>query len=590
MRKHLLCLAAAALLAAGCGSSDGFVVTGNNFITGGGNSTANDDNYTTFGNAQIAVNAQDGVLANDVISGDVVASNTEPANGTAVVNADGSFTYTPNTGFRGTTDSFNYTLTNGSTASVNISLPTVAWFVDNTGSAGSDGSLVNPFTTIAEAQAISQPGDIIFLFAGNGGAYGPIVLKDNQRLVGEASGLVAAQTLVPPPAGRPVITNPSGDGVTLANGNVIEGVEISETSGAGIFGENISGLTIQNVICRDTGEESVWVEELAGTFNFSDSEFRNSGFDNIFLPDCTGTGTMSSITCIGADDDNLDVETFSGTLSISDSSFSGSIDDSLDFYELSGTVTMSRLTLASPAENCLQVLDAEGGTVSISDSILASPGFQGVCSEHEGSGTSVNLSIVNCTIYRAFGEAIYFYAEDSADCNVTISGNQIADAGTEFEDTAVDLGFENTDARLLILDNVITLDENDYSAEGLFIYLEDGSTVDCLVDNNRFEDLDNEGMGARVEDSTLNIGVTNNVFNNNNDDSTLTSFGSTAVICLRYNNNTVTNEDNFELQARADGTINAEAFVGNTADPDTEGGGTFNLGLTAGSCVDIPTR
>ena len=166
------------------------------------------------------------------------------------------------------------------------------------------------------------------------------------------------------------------------------------------------------------------------------------------------------------------------------------------------------------------------------------------------------------------------------------------DAGGQckVEDTAVDLGFENTDARLLILDNVITLDENDYSAEGLFIYLEDGSTVDCLVDNNRFEDLDNEGMGARVEDSTLNIGVTNNVFNNNNDDSTLTSFGSTAVICLRYNNNTVTNEDNFELQARADGTINAEAFVGNTADPDTEGGGTFNLGLTAGSCVDIPTR
>ena len=51
-----------------------------------------------------------GVLANDTDADDdtlSVIQNTSPTNGTVVVNNDGSFTYTPNTGFVGT-DNFTY--------------------------------------------------------------------------------------------------------------------------------------------------------------------------------------------------------------------------------------------------------------------------------------------------------------------------------------------------------------------------------------------------------------------------------------------------------------------------------------------------
>lgn len=62
--------------------------------------------YTTTFNTPLAVNAP-GVLANDSGSGLAVVSNTKPANGTATVNRNGSFTYTPNPGFIGT-DCFTY--------------------------------------------------------------------------------------------------------------------------------------------------------------------------------------------------------------------------------------------------------------------------------------------------------------------------------------------------------------------------------------------------------------------------------------------------------------------------------------------------
>lgn len=84
------------------------------------------------------------VLGNDVDpNGDVltITGNTDPANGSAVQNADGSFTYTPNAGFTGV-DVFTYTITDGefsSTAEVRIvvgmaddELPPVA--VDDTAS------------------------------------------------------------------------------------------------------------------------------------------------------------------------------------------------------------------------------------------------------------------------------------------------------------------------------------------------------------------------------------------------------------------------------------------------------------------------
>ena len=69
-----------------------------------------DDNYSTDQDAPLTI-AAPGVLNNDTdADGDslTAAKVSDPANGTLTLNADGSFTYTPNAGFSGG-DSFTYT-------------------------------------------------------------------------------------------------------------------------------------------------------------------------------------------------------------------------------------------------------------------------------------------------------------------------------------------------------------------------------------------------------------------------------------------------------------------------------------------------
>jgi hypothetical protein len=85
--------------------------------------TAVNDHYYTPINTKLVVNAP-GVLANDTLNGATIVSHTNPAHGTLILNANGSFTYTPVKNFVGI-DSFTYTLTNQygltSTATVTVS-------------------------------------------------------------------------------------------------------------------------------------------------------------------------------------------------------------------------------------------------------------------------------------------------------------------------------------------------------------------------------------------------------------------------------------------------------------------------------------
>ncbi len=102
------------------------------------------DAFTTEVNTPVSGN----VLPNDSDPDSdplTVIANTQPGNGSVVVNPDGSFTYTPNNGFDGS-DTFTYTITDGEggtdTATVTITIDDNP--VDlNVPVAGDDGTLVS---------------------------------------------------------------------------------------------------------------------------------------------------------------------------------------------------------------------------------------------------------------------------------------------------------------------------------------------------------------------------------------------------------------------------------------------------------------
>lgn len=87
---------------------------------------AGDDTYEVLLDQVLTVDAEEGVLANDIDADDdpitVTGTASLPQHGDVVLNADGSFVYTPDTGYIGV-DAFIYTVTDGNltdTAEVSI--------------------------------------------------------------------------------------------------------------------------------------------------------------------------------------------------------------------------------------------------------------------------------------------------------------------------------------------------------------------------------------------------------------------------------------------------------------------------------------
>ena len=81
--------------------------------------TSADDAYSLDQRTTLTVDAVGGVLANDSdVDGDPLSASvvSGPANGSLALNADGSFSYTPNASFSGT-DSFVYAAGDGSATS-----------------------------------------------------------------------------------------------------------------------------------------------------------------------------------------------------------------------------------------------------------------------------------------------------------------------------------------------------------------------------------------------------------------------------------------------------------------------------------------
>ncbi|MDH3920291.1 MAG: cadherin-like domain-containing protein, partial [Rhodospirillales bacterium] len=106
------------------------------------------DSYTTAEDSVLSILAP-GVLGNDTdADGDGLTAvpNAGPANGTLTLNADGSFTYTPNAGFAGS-DSFDYVANDG-TVDSNVATATITVTPVNDAPVAANDSYTTPEDTV----------------------------------------------------------------------------------------------------------------------------------------------------------------------------------------------------------------------------------------------------------------------------------------------------------------------------------------------------------------------------------------------------------------------------------------------------------
>ncbi|MCA9214455.1 MAG: tandem-95 repeat protein, partial [Planctomycetales bacterium] len=144
-----------------------------------------DDYYFGERDTTLTIDAAAGVLANDSDADNdplTVALTGNPTNGTATLNADGSFDYSPNAGFVGI-DSFTYTASDATaisrvaTVSIEVQLPPTKFFVvdtdvESTFEYAADGTLVDSYSLHAnnrgsQGAAASSDGSTVYVVNGN---------------------------------------------------------------------------------------------------------------------------------------------------------------------------------------------------------------------------------------------------------------------------------------------------------------------------------------------------------------------------------------------------------------------------------------
>ena len=284
----------------------------------------NPDAWEFIGNTQLQVGNSDtltephvfvngDVLANDVDNdgpspkavsgivacGDVTAPFVCPtANGGSVsMETTGRFVYSAKEGDVATTDSFQYTLTDGAAsanATVTLNRKERVWYVRNNSTAGGLGRSHDPFDTLAEAQTASLANDYIFVYFGDGTTTGQavgIVLKSGQHLIGHHAGLTVAvpgpgtfngtplpttvSLVTAAPGNRPLVDNPGAGANTVSATDAIPveivGLSLRSTNANAIDLTNAvaipanATLSIQDNVVRGAGAEGIDINLNAGT-------------------------------------------------------------------------------------------------------------------------------------------------------------------------------------------------------------------------------------------------------------------------------------------------------------------------------------
>ncbi|MEA2206052.1 MAG: hypothetical protein QOE77_2828, partial [Blastocatellia bacterium] len=419
---------------------------------------AKPDSYTGSGNIPISI-AAPGVLTNDVdpmtgtnsgltvtevqgLAGNVgVATNTTAvgaggATGSVNLASTGNFTYEPPPGYVGT-DTFTYKTSEGTltdTNTVTITISNMVWFIKNTGGGLNRGTFSNPFTSIASfnsanalADAAPNPksGDLIALRTGTYAEADGVNLRNNQKLIGEAvqfntvftadsNSSSAYTTFAAGTNTAPTVATSAGNGIDLASGNTVRGLNVGNTPGFFGFNGTVVGSPVINTVAK-TGTGGAINISTSGAFGanvtFATLESSSSPGANINLVGVTGTlGITSSgagLTGSAASSNAINISGGSVGFTYAANVTKNNLGSLLNVSGgHTGTLVFNTGTLSATAGDGLQFNNADGiynfnGTTTLNggdagvDIIGGSDGafsFAGTSSITDPSGTSFNIN------------------------------------------------------------------------------------------------------------------------------------------------------------------------------------------------------
>ncbi len=551
------------------------------------------DTYLACGNLLLAVDdspALPGLTANDhdpdgeAFSVSTTFPVTTVRGGTVniVDPGVGSFDYAPPAGFRGI-DSFSYEILDASlrtgTATVTLIVNETVWFVDSGAAGGGSGTQALPFNHLADAETASGPGDTIFVFAGAGDTGDGIVLKDDQRLIGEGVGLTACGTQVIAPGSRPTLVNATSTVVTLADGNRVAGLDI-EPEGAeeAIVGFAIDGLDVAEVGIDTSrggaGNGGVNLTNTTGTMTFDQLSITGTGVGTAFAVAAGNpqiTVTSSSLTPAGGSLMSISGMTggfvdFQATTSLT---LAGGVGDAVSLQNNGATITLADLgSLTTGSGGGLLIADS--GTVNLGSlsavTATGGPALEISATTVASLGGGLTFASLSSTGSPTRGVSI-----DGVAPTITVSGTTtvasstgdgIVLSGTNGAVTFASVDVNATGgAGLMVSDNVAAVTVSGGTIQG---------TVDAVaLTNASLITLASTTMTNNSDSAITGSTVTNLVLNSVTVNTSGDALGDNSIDLtnLRGSANAIT-DSSFTASPTAERAVRIENTVGSAGSPD----------------------
>lgn len=551
------------------------------------------DSYSLVGNTPITENAANGVLANDIdFNGDTltvskvngsaadVGTATAITDGTLTLNSNGSFTFTPTTGFSGTT-SFTYTAHDAAgdsdqTATVTLTVTAPVWYVDSAASSsGADGSYNHPFETIAAAVSAAatdtSSGVNNIIFVENAGATytatSGITLASGEELLGDGSSLTSVNgNTVGLSSVNPTFSVSSGNAVTLNSGNTISGINITDTgSGDGIVddGSSVGTLTLSSIAVTTGSGTGISLTD-GGTVTAS------------------GTNTINASTGTALDVENTDIG--SGDLifkSISSGTGGSAANNGITLID---TGSAGGLIVTGDG-NATQGGDGSGGTIeSKTGSDDSTTSGDGIFLEstddvqlddmHFGPAGSNNTSTITFANFAIFGEHVNNFILENSTLN-GVSGTHLDNGGAPSNEGTIAFGVQPDFAQPTVngLTGSATI-TNSIIGNGftnvLYVYDNSGTLNELNVTGNTLGG-NNDVNGSAGNDevnieadgtSAIDANISNNSFTATVGNGLNMLVLSSADANLIADTNTFSNSDSFQLSGSNHLNLDDDSTIG----------------------------
>jgi hypothetical protein len=297
--------------------------------------------------------------------------------------------------------------------------PITVTHVDSAARTPGNGTFESPFRTLTLADTDPVKRNIVLLHADGVFNGQSISVVSGQQLFGDASGLthlirtdqlgIVALPHATAGAALPILSNPGGTVLTLANNSVISGLNITNST-RGIVGTpgasnvTITDLTISNMTTAGieiSPATNISLNKLTFQNNFKDvildaanttiTNITSTGSTNgaISLADTMGITTLSNVNISGAGGYGLRVTNPGGTHNITNLNITGGTGDGVDITGGAGVFAFDATSsITNPAGTAFNI-NGGGSTVTFSGNIAGSATGRSVqVQNHTGGAVS----------------------------------------------------------------------------------------------------------------------------------------------------------------------------------------------------------